>query len=409
MKPFRRLGGRAIRYATVLAAVLAALFLGWTALGRGMAASLTERGWERLRSGNLVEAVGLFNKAEDRASGNPRAMAGLGEAYLLLYRRQPSSDLLLEKARLFLSRAQTASPADLGVEIRLCHVRLLQHAGDPRVASLAFDRAATLVGRHGRNPSLRRNFLELAVDGAGIPGTRVLLYAERDRREAAVGSARYLLEKGQLAMAEIMPLVSGGLLEPDELLRTFGPQENVQRGFAEWMVASGGWERERERMMSAAPSPELAAFLRSVAEVLRRAGRAGEAVDLLRDYLRIFPNDAAAHVALATTMPVRRGEDWESAQYHYRQAIILAPLEYGYRLRYGQELVARKDYRRALDQLEPVAGLRADDAELYYSLGQAREGLGLAAEAHEAYARAAALAPAVPLYRTAMERVATIP
>jgi tetratricopeptide (TPR) repeat protein len=329
---------KAARCAALLLAAAASAFLAYYSIRHGMAAQHADQGWKRLREGQTAAAVGLFLRAEALVPGTTRACSGLGEAYLALYRKRPGATELLDRAAKFFALAVADSPADLGAAIRLSYVGLLRNRQEPAAAAAEFDRAAGFLRMQPRLTFMRRAFMDLALDAARIPGTRVILYRDPRRREAVIQAGGMLLVERRLSFFELAPLLDGELLEPDEVLRLVGASVGPNRDLAAWLARGGGWESRGERFLEAAAALERKGFAAGVAEALRRAGKPDAALDLLEAQVLREPDDAELRFLLGQSRE-KLGRLAE-ARGDYARAASLAPR------------VER--YREALRRVSPV-------------------------------------------------------
>jgi len=143
---------------------------------------------------------------------------------------------------------------------------------------------------------------------------------------------------------------------------------------------------------------DRAAALAAYAVFLAGAKRPVEAEHRLREALAIEPGNADLHVLLGNVLGDRQQEAASEAE--YREALRLAPANPKARYNLGLVLAERADWPRAEEQFRAYVGLRPADAQGYLRLAEALDGLGRAAEAKAARARAGKLeagtAPAVP-------------
>jgi tetratricopeptide (TPR) repeat protein len=120
------------------------------------------------------------------------------------------------------------------------------------------------------------------------------------------------------------------------------------------------------------------------------ANRPREAYDHLSAAVRLDPQRAGAHVALAGLL--ERGRRFAEALPHYRRAGELRPDDAAVQLEVGSALARMQQYPEAVVALRSAVELDGSNAEAHRRLGTVLELLGRSDEAREHYAEAQRLA-----------------
>lgn len=118
---------------------------------------------------------------------------------------------------------------------------------------------------------------------------------------------------------------------------------------------------------------ELMSRLNSAID-LQQAGRIGEAIACLRSIICDCPKVAAAHYYLAVSLVDQC--KYDEAGQQFREAIVLAPLNTVFRVRYGAFLVSRGDIENGqyeLTQAAAIAGPVVDAGTATYASNDAQK------------------------------------
>lgn len=358
-----------------------------------------------MKSGDIAGAIGDFIKAGSMVPGTGMADRGLGEAYFTLYRREPRAVVLLEKAKKHFERAILASPGDMASLVRLYHVRAFEINDRQEELERILHKAAKVSVAYPRNLTLRKNFVEMAIDLSRIPRIGEKLTGDDTVKKELISSLNFLLSRRVIRFEDIDSFTERVGFDAGDLLGIAGPIKSAVRTLALDIIESGRWDREGPEFLDAGRVLETSDFHMALSKGLSGKGRRVEALEVLVDRLRDHPREADVHFQLARISLGLEGYGREFADRHLREAVELAPLEVYYRLYYAMQFYKRAEYERSIEELKLAAGLDPDHPRVYYYLGLNNDRLDQKEQARGYYQKALELSPENEEYRQALKEV----
>jgi tetratricopeptide (TPR) repeat protein len=347
----------------------------WIALASGAAAlalfaafswrtSLAEghcdRGWAALAKGDLARAAAQFQRADalDPGSGAAR---GLGESWLMLHRRLPVAEDLLDRAEGAFRRAVAASAADIPSLLRLEHVRVLRDLRRGQDPGPALVRAADLAARHPGLLRAQRILVVMAGDVLEGRGGEGSLPADPDFLSRLEDAGTAVIARGHLTYEEFKALVTSPQVAPASLLRMAAGDDGFRRNLARDLVAGGRWDARKRDILREARDLQGGIYGRLLAEALRAAGRRHEALGLLQEQVGLHPADSQAFL-LAATWTAEAGDDAAAREY-FRQAVATEGRQSEARLAYAAYLQGKGDLVGAEGELREILALWPEHPE----------------------------------------------
>jgi tetratricopeptide (TPR) repeat protein len=278
---------------------------------------------------------------------------------------------------------------------------VLLFEGDPDAAIVKLERAVDLCGDDPAAPRLRLAEVLLGqgrIDDADGQFQRSLKKHPQNAR-AQLGLARIALSRGDFDGT----LGHGSLALADEHSR-----KPAQLLLAQTHRRLGNENAAREQARLAAqerdPSPWPDPFVEEVERLhtgrkadqdraanFLRQGRVPEAVALLRNTVRDYPDADRAWVLLGQAL--LRDKDLAGAERALRSAVRLAPASAEAQFYLGYTLHFSGDLKEASSYIRRAIELKSHYAEAYYTLGHCLMKLGDSAGAIDAFRSAARLKP----------------
>lgn len=127
---------------------------------------------------------------------------------------------------------------------------------------------------------------------------------------------------------------------------------------------------------------------------LQSEGQHDEALEHLREAIRLYPRHPMIRTTIATTLEAAGKDDEAASEFESALRSRLTPDErYDAQLRYGNLLTRREDYERAIAQYRAALDFHPESPDALYNCGQALRAKGDAPAAAEMFARLLTLYP----------------
>jgi tetratricopeptide (TPR) repeat protein len=358
----------------------------------------------RTRADFMAQAAAQAVKARALAPANPDILRGLGEVYLELSQQDPSA---MGQAIEAFEQLRKADPSDLQIMVTLGRIYLDRNQADKAaevfrelvsyvpnnstatgllvealLKSRRADQAETLLKEQlAADPESVENRLTLAE----IEGQRGDHRAELDTLLAAPEGVRGDPQlRRQLASALYLTGdLDSALATADALLKAQPDNQYLVLLKGLILTAQGKNQQALELLAKLRQSqPQDVVLAATVARILRREGRRGEAAalltDLATDLERAGKEKEAREARLELAQLYFAAEDWQKVG--EALAPLLSATDPAVRsealLLQADALVALKQYEQALDLLSPAAAspaVAAKHAEVLYRAGRERQ------------------------------------